>query len=297
MTHTIADGVLRLRAVDMAEAEILPPPGARIADDLDGFVAMATTPRRIGLLLARKSAYAVGIAAGADLVASKVDSSYVQSRTAAGGWSQQRFARRRANQAKAAAGDASDTVARLLLPETGSLAAVVAGGDRRTVDAILADRRLEASQRSSTNASWTCPSRGSRCCGTPWRRPGPYGSGSSIRSKTGGTLHRTGIRSPTVFRLGAYLSARNSACRDIGSCTDCPVQNRRRRPGQKPDQCESDRNHGRTTQKARDSPGILSACSSAKTDRPAPTDVTDDRPVLTRVRRSLAFSRVSKPPP
>jgi Actinobacteria/chloroflexi VLRF1 release factor len=143
MTHTVADGVLWLRAVDMAEAEILPPPGARIADDRDGFVAAATAPRRIGLLLARKSAYAVGIAAGADLVASKVDSSYVQSRTAAGGWSQQRFARRRANQAKAAAGDASDTVVRLLLPETSSLVAVVAGGDRRTVDAILADRRLE----------------------------------------------------------------------------------------------------------------------------------------------------------
>jgi hypothetical protein len=143
MTHTLADGVLRLRAVDMAEAEILPPPGARIADDLDGFVALATAPRRIGLLLARTSAYAVGIAAGADLVASKVGTSYVQGRTAAGGWSQQRFARRRANQAKAAAGDASDTVSRLLVPETGSLAAIVAGGDRRTVDAILADRRLE----------------------------------------------------------------------------------------------------------------------------------------------------------
>jgi hypothetical protein len=139
----MVDGVLRLRAVDKSEAEILPPPGARMSDDLDGFVAMATAPRRIGLLLARKSAYAVGIADGAELVASKVDSSYVQSRTAAGGWSQQRFARRRANQAKAAAGDASDAVARLLLPEAGSLAAVVAGGDRRTVDAILADRRLE----------------------------------------------------------------------------------------------------------------------------------------------------------
>ena len=143
VAHTVADGVLRLRAVDMAEAEILPPPGARVADDLDGFVAAAGTPRRIGLLLARKSAYAVGVAAGPDLVTSKVDSSYVQSRTAAGGWSQQRFARRRANQAKAAAGDASDTVARLLLPETDTLATIVAGGDRRTVDAILADRRLE----------------------------------------------------------------------------------------------------------------------------------------------------------
>lgn len=143
VAHTVADGVLRLRAVDMAEAEILPPPGARIADDLDGFVATATAPRRIGLLLARKSAYAVGIAVGADLVASKVGSSYVQGRTAAGGWSQQRFARRRANQAKAAANSAADTVVSLLLPETETLATLVAGGDRRTIDTILADRRLE----------------------------------------------------------------------------------------------------------------------------------------------------------
>jgi hypothetical protein len=143
VAHTVADGVLRLRAVDMAEAEILPPPGARVADDIEGFITAAGTPRRIGLVLARKSAYAVGVAAGPDLVTSKVDSSYVQSRTAAGGWSQHRFARRRENQAKAAAGDASDTVVRLLLPETDTLATVVAGGDRRTVDAIFADRRLE----------------------------------------------------------------------------------------------------------------------------------------------------------
>jgi peptide subunit release factor 1 (eRF1) len=87
--------------------------------------------------------YAVGIADGLELTVSKVDSHYVQSRTAAGGWSQQRFARRRANQAKAAAGDATETVVRLLVPEAGSLAAVVTGGDRRTVETILDDRRLD----------------------------------------------------------------------------------------------------------------------------------------------------------
>ena len=73
---------------------------------------------------------------------SKVDSSYVQGRTAAGGWSQQRFARRRTNQAKAAASGASDLVVRLLLPQAGSLAALVTGGDRRAVEAVLADPRL-----------------------------------------------------------------------------------------------------------------------------------------------------------
>ena len=55
---------------------------------------------------------------------------------------QQRFARRRDNQAKAALGEAADLAVRLLLPEAGRLAALVVGGDRRTVDGILAHRRL-----------------------------------------------------------------------------------------------------------------------------------------------------------
>src|SRR5439155_9889906 len=123
-------------------AECLAPPGAAGATDIDGFVASAAEPRRLGLLLARRGGVAVGIASGAALAVSKVDSRYVQGRTAAGGWSQQRFARRRGNQAKAAAGEAADLVARLLLPEVGRLAAVVTGGDRRAVEAVLADPRL-----------------------------------------------------------------------------------------------------------------------------------------------------------
>ncbi|WP_320066938.1 acVLRF1 family peptidyl-tRNA hydrolase [Micromonospora sp. RTGN7] len=133
---------LLLAASDGATAELHSPPGAPPADDLAGFVAAAVAPRRIGLLLARKGAVAVGIAEGADIAVSKVDTRYVQGRTAAGGWSQQRFARRRDNQAKAALGDAADLAVRLLLPEAATLAALVCGGDRRAVDTVLADRRL-----------------------------------------------------------------------------------------------------------------------------------------------------------
>jgi hypothetical protein len=136
------DDGLVLAAFDGATAALHPPPGAPLAADLAGFVEVARAPRRIGLLLARKAAVAIGVAVGTRLVSSKVDSSYVQSRTAAGGWSQHRFARRRDNQAKAAARDAADLAVRLLLPEAGTLAALVCGGDRRTVDAILADPRL-----------------------------------------------------------------------------------------------------------------------------------------------------------
>ena len=137
----VPSGVV-LTAVDGASAELHAPPGAPAAEDLPGFVREATTPRRLGLLLARKGAVAVGVVNGPELVTSKIDRHYVQGRTAAGGWSQQRFARRRDNQAKAAAADGADIVARLLLPEVRALAAVVTGGDRAALDAILAERSL-----------------------------------------------------------------------------------------------------------------------------------------------------------
>jgi hypothetical protein len=128
---------LSVAAADGAVAEFEGP-----ATDLAQLIDEAVKPRRIGLLLARKGAVAVGIADGSELVVSKVDTHYVQGRTAAGGWSQQRFARRRDNQAKAAAADGAGIVARLLLPQVRTLTAVVAGGDRAAVDAILADPTL-----------------------------------------------------------------------------------------------------------------------------------------------------------
>jgi peptide subunit release factor 1 (eRF1) len=102
----------------------------------------AVRSRRLGLLLARKGAVAVGIADGSELVVSKVDRHYVQGRTAAGGWSQQRFARRRDNQAKAATADGASIVGRILLPEVRTLSALVTGGDRTAVDAILSAREM-----------------------------------------------------------------------------------------------------------------------------------------------------------
>ena len=141
-TTTAQQYGLLLSAPDGAIAELHTPPGAPVTTDLETFVAAATTPRRIGLLLARKGAVAVGVAEGEQLPVHKVDTRYVQGRTAAGGWSQQRFARRRDNQAKAALADAVDLAARLLLPEADRLDAVVGGGDRRAVDIVLADRRL-----------------------------------------------------------------------------------------------------------------------------------------------------------
>jgi hypothetical protein len=129
---------LTLIAADGASAELQAPPGAGPAGTVADLIREARTPRRLGLLLARKGAVAVGIAEGPELIASKVDTHYVQGRTAAGGWSQQRFARRRDNQAKAAAADGAGIVGRLLLPAVRDLAALVTGGDRSAIDLILA---------------------------------------------------------------------------------------------------------------------------------------------------------------
>ncbi len=136
-----ADGLL-VTAADGATAELSPPPGVPDATDLETLSWEAGESRRIGLLLARKGAVAVGVAAGTRLVVSKVDTHYVQGRTAAGGWSQQRFARRRDNQAKAAAADGAGIAARLLLPEVRTLSALVTGGDHTAVDTILASAPL-----------------------------------------------------------------------------------------------------------------------------------------------------------
>jgi hypothetical protein len=133
---------LTLIAADGASAEWRTPPGVPEVATLAELIREAQAPRRLGLLLARKGAVAVGIADGAELTTSKVDTHYVQGRTAAGGWSQQRFARRRDNQAKAAAADGAGIVGRLLLPEVRTLRALVTGGDRAAIDAILTTPQL-----------------------------------------------------------------------------------------------------------------------------------------------------------
>ena len=111
---------------------------------LASFTAEAGRARRVAVLLVRRGRWAVGVFDGAGLVVSKVDSRLVQGRTAAGGWSQQRFARRRDNQTAAVVASAADTAARVLLPHVEGLVALVPGGDRGLVDDVLADPRLRA---------------------------------------------------------------------------------------------------------------------------------------------------------
>jgi hypothetical protein len=135
------DGLTLTGSSNGDTATLHPPPGVTDATDLDSLLEGVARPRPIALLLARKGAVAVGVHNGLKLVASKVDRFYVQGRTAAGGWSQQRYARRRGNQTDAAVDGAVEVAARVLLP-VGEVTAVVCGGDRAMVDAVLADPRL-----------------------------------------------------------------------------------------------------------------------------------------------------------
>jgi Actinobacteria/chloroflexi VLRF1 release factor len=107
-----------------------------------GIAAHVLRPRRVGVLLVRLGGHAVGVFDGDRLEVSKVGSRQVHGRSAAGGWSQQRFARRREGQVRVALAAAADLAATLLVPVAATLDAMVLGGDRRSVDTVLADVRL-----------------------------------------------------------------------------------------------------------------------------------------------------------
>jgi len=107
--------------------------------DATAFAAAVTMPRRWGVLLVRKGGFAVAVVESGQVAGSKVGQRHVQGRTKAGGQSQQRFARRRDNQARQAYEAAADHAQRVL---TGRLDALVCGGDRPAVEQVLADPRL-----------------------------------------------------------------------------------------------------------------------------------------------------------
>jgi len=137
---TVADGALRGQAVDGSHFAARLP----FASAYDGppeaadFAAAAQAPGEWGVLLVRKGGFAVARMGGVAIVEHKIGQRHVQGRTKAGGQSQQRFARRRDNQARQAYEAAADHAARIL----GVVRLVVAGGDHAAVDAVLTDQRL-----------------------------------------------------------------------------------------------------------------------------------------------------------
>ena len=99
-------------------------------------------PLHWGVLLVRKGGFAVATVDGAEVASSKVGQRHVQGRTKAGGQSQQRFARRRDNQARQAYEAAAEHAHRILVRETAPIQALVCGGDRSAVEQVLAEARL-----------------------------------------------------------------------------------------------------------------------------------------------------------
>jgi Actinobacteria/chloroflexi VLRF1 release factor len=131
---------LTATAEDGALARIDVPFGPLVELSPGGLVAHVLADRRLGVLLVRRGGYGAGVFEGVRLVASKVGSRHVQGTTKAGGWSQQRYARRRDNQAREAFAAAAEVAARILAPA--GLDVLVCGGDRKAVDTVLEDPRL-----------------------------------------------------------------------------------------------------------------------------------------------------------
>jgi hypothetical protein len=174
VTVTFGDDHASFTAADGSVAECYPPfpppggaaalaaPPADVAAIAAAFAAHARRPRTVGVLLVRLGGYAAGVFTGYPPVLqdAKVGSRLVHGRSAAGGWSQHRFARRREKQANEAL-DAAAAAAVLIFtkggtggkkeiaavrskgqPPTARLDAVVLGGDRRAVAELRDDPRL-----------------------------------------------------------------------------------------------------------------------------------------------------------
>jgi len=150
--------------------------GAGLADSVtpgevaEALAAHARRPRTVGVLLVRLGGYAAGVFTGYPpaLQEAKVGSRLVHGRSAAGGWSQHRFARRREKQANEALDAAADAAVMIFgkqiatvrsksqitarsgeasagrrpQPTATGLDAVVLGGDRRAVAELRDDPRL-----------------------------------------------------------------------------------------------------------------------------------------------------------
>ena len=126
--------------------------------------AHATAPRSVGVLLVRLGGYAAGVFAGYPpaLADAKTGSRLVHGRSAAGGWSQHRFARRREKQANEALDAAADAAVLVFgrwaaAGRERRLDTVVLGGDKRAVAELRDDPRLAPYLAIATERFLTVP--------------------------------------------------------------------------------------------------------------------------------------------
>ena len=157
MSWEVADGGMRLTGADRATATLAPPfwvtePPASVSEFLDSAVRLP----RCAVILVRRGGFAAAIVDGGGVLASGLGRRHVQGRTAAGGWSQQRFARRRQKQADELVHAAAARAAEVVLPAL-PVEYVVTGGDRALVQQVLSDPSLRALADVPTGAHLAVP--------------------------------------------------------------------------------------------------------------------------------------------
>ncbi len=173
LTFTAADGAVAECHVPFPPLRTdlpLPPLGAEPGEQgatgpdarevAEAIVVHAVADRTVGVLLVRLGGYAVGVFCGSPprLASSKTGRRLVHGRSAAGGWSQHRFARRRENQAAAALGAAAAAAAGIFAPYgAAGLDAVVLGGDKRSFAGLRDDARLAPYLARATDRFLTVP--------------------------------------------------------------------------------------------------------------------------------------------
>jgi len=128
------------------------------ADAAGLIAAHAQVPRSVGVLLVRLGGYSAGVFTGYPpaLADAKTGSRLVHGRSAAGGWSQHRFARRREKQANEAL-DAAAATAAAVFGRAPRLNAVVLGGDKRAAAELRDDPRLAPYLALATERFLTVP--------------------------------------------------------------------------------------------------------------------------------------------
>ncbi|WP_426995903.1 acVLRF1 family peptidyl-tRNA hydrolase [Pseudarthrobacter sp. N5] len=146
LTQEELDGGLQLRAADGTVALLQPPwpvdgrPGHG-GDPVSRLASLASQTRSVALILVRRGGYSVAVASEGAVLASKTGTRHVQSRTAAGGWSQQRFVRRRVNQADALVEAVAGHAARIFAGHR--IEYLAPGGDRTLAELVLAEPALK----------------------------------------------------------------------------------------------------------------------------------------------------------
>lgn len=110
---------------------------------LDGYAtetlrALLGAERALAVILVRLGGYSLGLYRGGRFVDTKTGGRFVKNRHRKGGQSQRRFERIREGQIREHFDDVAELIRARLLPRASEIEWVVLGGDRRTVQAMLA---------------------------------------------------------------------------------------------------------------------------------------------------------------